>query len=286
LAAMGLPDFRPFDNNVDLVSSYTDSETRKLLTDRLGLTINSTSGPAGNSLSDFGFSTAASTYRLYPKGKLYSAGSVSGQLYNVTLAADPLTNPLGLFVASGSVTVGSNVNLTGTLYSRDDIFFSGPNSTLQPVSLPAVEGSTAAVQLPVLATAGNVTVQGGTSATVAGLIFVGGRFAVPTAMQNSLTFSLAGRLITKELLIDVRQEGDQTDTWWQNQLQAFQQSRAQFFPVWLETSAGLNRQPRINLLPPTGTASYHWKNAADTLYVPSSADGGLRWNVLDWHDSN
>ena len=285
LKDMGLPDYRPFDSNVDLVSWYTDSETRKLLTDRLGLTINSTSSPAGNSLSDFGFSSSASTYRLFPKGKLYLAGSVSGQLNNVTLAADPLTNPLGLFVASGSVTVGSNVSLTGTLFSRGDILFAGPNSTLQPVSLPAVDGSAAAVQLPVLATEGHVTVQSGTSATVAGLMFVGGRFSVPSSMQSALTFRLAGRLITKELFLDTRQEWSQTDTWWQDQLDAFRTSGAAFFPIWLETSAGLNRQPRITLLPPTGTPSYHWKNGADPVYVPSSADGGLRWNVLDWRDT-
>ena len=285
LAAMGAPDYRPFDNNVDLVYAYTDSETRKLLTDKLGVTTKNTSDPAGNSLSDFGFSKQATTYRLFPKGKLYSVGKVSGQLSNVVLAPDVLTNPLGWFVASGSVTVGSNVSFTGTLHSRGDILFSGANTTLQPVSLPAVDVAAAPVQLPVLATEGNVTVQSGSSATVAGLVFVGGRFTVVSAPQDSISFNLAGRLVTKELLIDVRQEWNQSDTWWQIKLLAFQLSGASFFPPWLETNAGLRQQPRVTLLPPSETTSYHWKNGADSVYVPGSADGGLRWNVLDWRDT-
>jgi len=65
-------------------------------------------------------------YRLYEGGFEYSAAAVSSTLQNVTLRPS-LSNPLGIFYRNGSVNIGDDVTIEGTLVAENRVTISGEN---------------------------------------------------------------------------------------------------------------------------------------------------------------
>ena len=68
--------------------------------------------------------TAWQTYRVYTNGFSYSAEVVGSSLQNVTLRPSA-ANPLGIFYRNGSIMLGDNVTIQGTLVSTSQIAFNG-----------------------------------------------------------------------------------------------------------------------------------------------------------------
>ncbi len=116
----------------------------------LGVSTSTSSTPSN---STWAYPGQIVSYQLYPGGQTYTVPLVSSSLQNTTLAASPRTNPLGIFYNSGTVTIGNNVTLTGTLWSGGDVVVSGTNVVLQPLVLPSLQGSTQGVQLPTVVVA-------------------------------------------------------------------------------------------------------------------------------------
>ena len=68
-------------------------------------------------------------------------------IQNVALVPDPLTNPLGIYRSTGSLSIQSNVQITGTVISDgggSDIQVYGTSVVLKPFNLPAIYGSSQA----------------------------------------------------------------------------------------------------------------------------------------------
>ncbi|HVV99331.1 MAG TPA: hypothetical protein VHB77_03255, partial [Planctomycetaceae bacterium] len=63
-------------------------------------------------------------YQLYSGGFVYNAVAVSSQLQSVTLRPTA-TNPAGIFYSSGSVTLGDDTVIQGTLVANGQVTFSG-----------------------------------------------------------------------------------------------------------------------------------------------------------------
>lgn len=63
-------------------------------------------------------------YQLYANGFTYNAQQISPSLGNITLRPS-LANPLGIYYASGSVTLNSDVTLQGTLITPGTVTISG-----------------------------------------------------------------------------------------------------------------------------------------------------------------
>ena len=64
------------------------------------------------------------TYRVYANGFIYASETVSSSLQNVTLRPSA-ANPLGIFYRNGSISLGDNVTIQGTLVSTSQISFNG-----------------------------------------------------------------------------------------------------------------------------------------------------------------
>jgi len=109
----GYGDYRPFNGPVSLRATAQTGSTLHNLQTKLGVTYTASSlkAPA----SDWVRPTSLATYRLYLGGKSYNVPVVGTTLENITLSADPKTNPLGLFWREGSVTLRGNVTIRGTL---------------------------------------------------------------------------------------------------------------------------------------------------------------------------
>jgi hypothetical protein len=278
----GLGDNRPLTNTVYTPATGLLGWLLSLLNLLNVNTVNIT--PA--TVAGWNYPGAISSYQLYTGGQTYTVPTVSSTLSNTTLAASPSTNPLGIFYASGNVTINSNVTINGTLVSGGDVTINGTGVSMQPVALPQLQGGTGTVQLPVAVVKGNVSVGNLAQASVRGLVAAWNSFNILQGSQLT-SFNLQGRVICKGFLIDDRTEwkmngGQWNSTWTQfnNQSWPF----VWFYPQWLQQQQGLNYTPTLTVAPETSPVTYHWKDTTSPVYVPNSADPGLRWTLQRWTD--
>ena len=281
----GYGDNRPLTGTV--VSS-TGSLLTSLLNTLLGLLGISTSSGSAPSNSTWAYPGQIVSYQLYPGGQTYTVPLVSSSLQNTTLAASPRSNPLGIFYSSGTVTLGNNVTLTGTLWSGGDVVVSGTNVVLQPLALPALQGSTQGVQLPTVIAASNFKVSSLAQATVGGLISCWNSFDVLPGSQKT-SFGMQGRLICNGCLFEDRTEWQLTGTQWSSTWSQFNNQQGWswiwFYPQWLQQKNGLSYTPSLTIVPETTPVTYHWKDTTSPVYVPNSSDPGLRWTLVRWTDN-
>ena len=76
-----------------------------------------------------------------PGGEIYYAQTLEATVAYTRLAPDPVTNPLGLFIRHGSVRLGDNVSIQGTIITDGsstgpDLTFDGQNIHLSSADLP------------------------------------------------------------------------------------------------------------------------------------------------------
>ncbi|MBM4003681.1 MAG: hypothetical protein FJ295_10400 [Planctomycetes bacterium] len=297
MRAAGLPDFRPFSQSVTLPVALTDLLTLALVTNTLRVTVNDrTLDTHASQLSDYGLNSGHISYRIYPAGPLYSAVVLPSLLQNTTIQPDPAANPLGLCVATTDLTIGANVTVRGTIVGLGNVTFASGTSDLEAAFMMPLADSTVPLRLPTLAVSGNATVVDGARVSLRGLMFVGAAFRCPVAGQSTTAFSLKGRLVTQEFQVLPRLEFNQSDKWWEDRVDEFNDVKliegTDYFPVWLESNYGLETAPSIKFEPPDTALNYHWKKGPDTLYEPLSTDSGgtsngqatLRWSVVSMRD--
>lgn len=288
MRAAGLGDHRPLTGTIYLPSG-SSSSVRNLLTQKLGLTITDTSSTDAVSWSHPG---AAATYRLYAGGPVYTVPTIAAALQNVTLQPDQVTNPAGIFYYPGRLYLNGNVTVRGTLITsttEGDVFIDGTNVQVQPADLQPLDGMTTPVQLPVMLLSDDLRVFSGSRGSVQGLVAVWDEVEFFQGPQTSTVFTIEGRLLGKQFFVRGRDEWDQSDLWWQVAYDSFLWSAGQggtpYFPVWLQSFAGLLYTPRIRVQPPAGTPTYHWNSLANPIYVPADGDPGLRWDVVSWKET-
>jgi hypothetical protein len=281
----GYPDYRPLTGPVSLPTSQTDSTTLGLLTTQLGVVATNVST---TSATGWNFPGMITTYQLYPGGQVYKATAVNATLSGLTLAANPQTNPLGIFYNNGNVVLSGNVSVQGTLLVGGGLTINGTGNVLQAASLPALVGSTAPVQLPAVIVNNDLVMNSASQTTIGGLVAVWGKFDVaPGTVATSL--NMQGRLITKGFHLETRNEWVMNNGQWNSAWVQFNSQLAPptsatifFYPVYLGSANGLNPAPVLSIAPEASPVNYHWKDAANPLYVASSSDPGLRWTVVRW----
>jgi hypothetical protein len=276
----GYPDLRPFSGPISLPFNDTSSSTRNLLTANLGITLTNLSA---STVSGWSHPGNVATYKLYTGGKSYTAVTLGSSVSGTTLAADRQTNPLGLFVRNGDVTIGNNTTIRGTVLSTGDVRFGGTNITIEPHSLPALEGSTSAVQLPVVAAGDDIEVNDGARATVRGNVAVFDDFNIVTGSDET-QFQLLGRLVTRDFDVNGRTEWNFGSTWWSLLLNLFNDQILDldgilYFPPFCQ-ALGLPQSPLLTFNPATDSATQQWFTAGNPVYIGHPADPGLRWSIL------
>jgi hypothetical protein len=282
----GTPDYRPFSGPVSAPTSLTNSTNLGLLTSQLALSVNNISVSA-TSVPTLGSPT---TYRMYPGGPLYVAATLPASVSNTTLAANPVTNPLGIFYAVSDVTLGSNVNITGTVITGGDVNITGTNVQLSPHYVTPVAGSTAPVRLPTVIALDDFRVYGGAQATISGVVYVTDDFELPLGTEDT-SLSITGNVLVGEsLFVDRRTEwknysSGQWDSYYSSfQSQLSSPSGVPFFPMWLASNAGRNYVALVNVQPTIDAVTSQWQNLNNPLYAIKTGDNGLHWDLVRWTD--
>ena len=288
MASAGGSDARPFTGPVELPTFFLSGTTKNLLTS-MGVSY-SNQWPSAITLP----SPLASPmqYRLYTGGKIYTATTAAATLQQgVTLQADPLTNPLGLFVRSGDITVQGSVSMQGSLLAigGGTVRVQGRNVQLAGLDLPALSGGTQSVQLPAVIAENDVRFAQDSGGTISGLVVAGDEFDVAADAQADVSATISGRIIAQNFTVGGRSEWWQTETWWNDRKHDFDEQKnapngIRYFPAWLKAAAAprLDYVPRVTVQPEARSIQYHWKKNSDPIYVPLASDGGLRWELVSW----
>jgi len=279
-------DYRPFSGPVFVPTANTDSTNMTLLTTQMALTMNnistaSTTSPPTN---------VPLTYRMYPGGPQYNLGTVPNSASNVTLGPNPATNPLGIFYASSSVSLGSNVTITGMLVTGGDVTVTGTNVKLLPVSLPALDGTSLPIRPPTLITLGNLRLSDGGNIAITGTTFIGQKLLVDQGTELSGLSVTGNMIVGADLSVAERNQWrsygtTQWDTYYNTFVaQLGVPSAKPCFPQWLYAYAGRNYLPLINFQQDTTAVTRTWPDLNNPLYMIASGDNGLRWDLVRWTD--
>jgi hypothetical protein len=246
------------------------------------------------------FSTPSSlgTYRLYPGGPQYTPVLIPGsnpQLSSQSFAADPLTNPLGIFyVNQSSIDLRGSVTINGTLInlaSTGDINVatggSQQNITITAVTLPGLSGQS--IAYPAAVTGDDITVGNGQQLTVTGAMVAGGNFSISAASSSS-DFTMTGQLSCGTFSTAANSSWPTSSTTWDNYLNSwnFQRTFGQpSYALWLASSPRLlSPVPKLVFAPNTGTVDNLVPDFSQPVYGPGSSDsGGLRWRLISFREN-
>ncbi len=246
------------------------------------------------------FSTPSSlgTYRLYPGGPQYTPVLIPGsnpQVNSQTFAADPATNPLGIFyVNQSSITLKDAITINGTLINlagSGDIGVATAgdkqNITVNAVTLPGLSGRS--IAYPALVAGDDITVGDGQQLTVSGSIVAGGVFSI-SAASNSTDFTMTGQLSCGTFGTPANSSWPTSSTTWDNYLNSwnFQRFLGQpSYALWLASSPRLlSPVPKLVFAPNTGTVDNLVPDFSQPVYGAGSSDsGGLRWRLISFREN-
>lgn len=280
---VGYPDYRPFTGAVNLPYSLNNSTMRTFLQSQLGLTTNDIALTSTSLPSSF---TAPTEYRLYTGGKSYPVVSLSSSVANTTLAAEPRTNPLGIFVRNGTVDVGTNTTIRGTVVASDRVNLEGTGIVLEAVNLPEIEGATQPARLPAVY-AKKLYLKPLSTGTLRGSVVVLDEFRADTGNQLTMNVALTGRLAARKVNL-LERTGWSTAPWGLLQLlfnlQYNSSGGTNYFPVYVH-AFGYQAIPVVTIQPETIPMTDHCPDLSQPIYVKAASDPGLRWELVRWTDS-
>jgi hypothetical protein len=285
----GKGDDRPFPTAMTIKGIVTtqDATTMTRLTAKLGMVLTeplvSASPPSHPG--------AVTSYTLYPGGKTYSVPLLAGSLQNTTLAPDPLSNPLGIYHSSGSLTLQGNTNITGTIItdasSGSDIQVTGTGVVLKAFNLPSLYGSSQVYQLPAIIDYAPLRMASGSTVTINGAAMCYDQFEIKQGTQAS-TFALTGNLITNTLLLRGRSTWVLNSATWTTDKTLFTLQMAvgiPYFPDYEASGRGFTVKPALTFSSDSSGVKQHWHDWTKAVYQPDPADPGLRWEVVRWEEN-
>ena len=177
--------------------------------------------------------TCLTSYRLFPGGPEYQVATIlSSTLENVTLADSVTDNPLGLYYANSSLTIGDNVTVRGTLFCRETIRIDGTNVRFESIDSAPLHGASLPIRLPAI-TCRNFDLRSGASCTIEGLLAAFGAVDVQRAAARG-SLSVSGRLIAEDL--DVLEDTDWDSLDWHDEFNTYLAVGGPswtYFPVWM-----------------------------------------------------
>jgi len=290
LRSAGFGDYRPFSGRVTYNSNRTTENTVDLLEDELNLPTTELNGVTN--ATPIAHPGTVSTYRLYPGGKIYTVPTIQttygSSLTNITLGPNVLTNPLGVFRSSGTLELGNNAKVTGTIItdgSTGAINIAGTGVELKAADLPALYGSSTVYQLPVALVKDDLRIRSLSRSSVQGLAMVWDEYQFETG-GKATTFSHTGRVLTAKLTLNGRTEWNLGSGGWTTQFNAFTavSSVIPYFPAYLQLFASLPVNPTLTIQPASSAVDYHWQDWTQSVYVKAAADLGLRWEIIRVQD--
>jgi len=285
-----LGDDRPFPSTMTLrgLVGVQDAATIAVLISKLGMVLLDTVAGTSAPLSHPGTVT---TYRLYPGGKEYSTPvlqtTYGNPIENQNIAPNVLENPLGIYRSEGSLTLGNNVNITGTVItngSGPDIQVSGMGVVLKAFELPSLYASNLVRQLPVLMVNDDTRFNSGSDAKINGMTMVWDEFELRSGDANS-KFELKGNLITNTLQLRGRTSWIQTPTQWNADRGSFLAqvvAGIPFFPDYQQNLRGFAVKPAMTFSADSSGAKPHWHDWSQPVYQADPADPGLCWDIVRW----
>lgn len=237
------------------------------------------------------------TYKLYPGGKSYDVKrlqDLGNPIQNVTVAPNPKVNPLGVYRTDGSLSIGSNVQLTGTIITEDsggaDILVTGTNVALKAFTMPPVYGSSETYQLPTVITRAALRMNSGSDAQITGTAVVGKEFEIKQG-TTATKFALTGNLITDTLQLRGRTTWIMSPATWNSDrnlflLQLVGVNPKLYFPDYEESLRGLAVKPTLTFSSDSSGVKPHWHIWSEPIYQADPADPGLKWEVVRWEDGS
>lgn len=289
-------DFRPITGKIDYATTYyTLYDGLSSLKQRMNIT---TTAVAAHPVAGLTFPSTLSTYRLYTGGKSYTIPQLPATIQGTTCQADPVTNPAGLFFRIGNVTINANTAVRGTIITAGNsgsrIYLSGQGISLAPVNLPALQGTSEAVQLPAAIAGDSLQIWASSNVSITGLVAAANTFEVVGDAYANMALAHQGKLVAQHINFDGCTDWYKTETWWNDKYyDVFHGFLAQqnlsngikYFPEWLRQKQGLDYHPRLTIKPDPNPVRYHWCNPQNTIYIADPADGGLCWDLLSWTEN-
>jgi hypothetical protein len=288
-----LGDDRPFPSTMTLRGLLTvqDAATVAVLTTKLGMVVTDTAVPAAAPVSHPG---TVNNYRLYPGGQEYSTPLLQydygNPISNATIGPHPKENPLGIYRSQGSLTLGNNANITGTIIadgSGPDIQVTGTGVVLKALDLPSLYGTNVVYQLPVMLVNDDLRFNSGSNAKITGMAMVWDEFELKSGAVNS-EFELKGNLVTSTLQLRGRTSWTQTPTQWSiDRLTFLSQivTGTPFFPDYEQNLRGFTVKPALTFEPNSSGVKPHWHDWSQPIYQADPADPGLCWEIVRWEDN-
>ncbi len=278
-------EYRTFTGEVELPLNKQSGRTLQAL-QALGVPV---TDKAKNSSEDWPLKRAIFSYRLYPGGPVFQAEQLPASLQDTVLEPDPTTNPLGLYYRMGSIELGEDVEIHGTVLTytfwNGSLRLNGTNILIEPVSMLPLQGENKPVQLPAVILLQHLKVEEDCSAEIRGAVYVSDRLRVYKDSQADISLQIQGPVSMERLDIQARDEWDQGAQWWDATWQEFQQSGDPLFALWLLQNKGLDSTPRIVLSGPSDQVRYHWPDARYPIYVHPSEEEGLQWDLVRWEET-
>jgi hypothetical protein len=233
-------------------------------------------------------------YRLYPGGDEYDVTPLVSPLSGQTFGPDVKLNPLGIFSSSGTLTIQSNVQITGTIISDNsggsEIQITGQNVVLRPASLPAMYGSNLTYQLPTVLSKSNFVVNKAADVQLNGAALCWKNFEVKNNDNTTATkLALTGNVITDTLLVRGRSTWTMNAGQWNIDQLAYTVQLGWvnpilYFPDFLQAARGFTVKPTLTFSPDSSGVKPHWHDWSQPVYQPDSADPGLKWEVVRWEE--
>jgi hypothetical protein len=238
---------------------------------------------------------AVLSYKLYPGGKSYTTpvlqNNYGNPIQNVTIAPDPVNNPLGVFRSSGSLSIQNDVHITGTIItdSSSDIQVYGTNVSFSPLNLPSLYGTSQVYQLPTALVATDLRMNTGSAVQFGGTAIVWNEFELKAGATNS-TFALTGSLLADTLLLRGRTPWTQTPATWNTDKTLFTAqllgpNPILYFPDYLENKKAFVVKPTLTFSPDSSGVKPHWHDWSQPVYQADPADPGLKWEVVRWEEN-
>jgi hypothetical protein len=290
--ATTLGDYRPFPSNLFIKAAGQDATTMDtMLTSELGTTATDPLVYA----TPPGHPGTVSSYKLYPGGKDYTVTPLTGSLSGQTLAPEVLTNPLGIYRTTGSLTIQNNVQVTGTIITENsggaEIKITGTNVVLRSNNLPALYGSSQTYQLPAAIAASNLVIEKAAEAQINGAAMVWKQFDVKNNDNTTPTrFAMTGNLITSDLLLRGRSTWTMTGATWTTDRVLFNAQLASptaipYFPDFEQSLRVFTVKPTLTFSPDSSGVKPHWHDWSQAVYQADPADPGLKWEVVRWEEN-
>lgn len=307
----GRGDHRPLNSPLTLALARQDAATLLLLTTKLGLTLQDSLDSTASPITHPG---AVSSYQLYPGGKSYVPPvlqtTYTSTLQNLTLAPDPITNPLGVYRSSGTLSLGNNVHLTGTLLTEtgsSDVRVTGTNVVVQAAGLPKLNGSNTTYQLPAALIRDDLRIDPLSAMQLNGFTMVWDEFELKRGAPT--TFTMQGNLATAGLLLKGRDTWTMTGPLWNSDYNDFNGTGGilgfllttlfntirsvlglnpgdtVYFPEFMQYQRGFIYKPTLTFQPDSSGVQPHWQDWTQPIFVKGAADEGLCWDVIRWEDN-